>query len=514
MYTYTNNRTSGFSTIELLIAFAIFFLILPPLMMLMFGGQTATLDTALTNTGVMHVATDVRDAFAELTGDWDATFSPVTSAPYTYTTSVVDVSPCLKEIGSRADWDSEHNRTQYAAASTFIPNIDEAKKFGGGCDAFPPSDWDNPENPSGWHTSPSDLEGTQSGIDVETIDGHTYAFITTTNTSASQKDDLWIINVDDPDNPTLVAQLDTGGPGGNTKGLTDIDVVRTPSGAVYAYVVQNYEVDQLQTVDVSNPALPVLTSTISFEPHGVLVTGTDPEGRVIRYYNGRLYAGLKTTEGPELLVFSVSADPAHPSYVGKIDEAFNHTINDIAFKDGYAYLATGYDSRELMIVDISGNTPTDTGEGYNANETGGDTEDGTAIYINGDTLYLGRARVNNANEKDFYMFDISDPTDPTVIKSKRLGFSNSSTLGTPRVLDIIVQGRIGFFVTTDPTEPFTVFDVITDPDDIVVVNPLCDNSVNLTKLVEIAYKGNLVFGTNGNQASLSILRDNPDVCPL
>jgi hypothetical protein len=165
-----------------------------------------------------------------------------------------------------------------------------------------------------------------------------------------------------------------------------------------------------------------------------------------------------------------------------------------------------------MIIDISNPTPTDTERGYNASSTANDTEAATTLYLIGNKLYLGRARVSNALERDFYVFDIANPILPTLVKSKRLGIASGGSMGTPRIIDIVVHGRLGFFATTDSTKQFQVFDVTTSPTDILPVHAGCNNYTLMPKLTEIVYKDDLIYGATGNQAALSILHDRPGIC--
>ena len=90
---------------------------------------------------------------------------------------------------------------------------------------------------------------------------------------------------------------------------------------------------------------------------------------------------------------------------------------------------------------------------------------------------------------------------------------NGGSMGTPRIIDLVVQGKMGFFVTTDSAKPFQVFDVVSNSSDIIPVSN-CNNYVNLPKLTEIIYTNGYIYGANGNQAALNILRNNPNACTL
>ncbi len=529
MKTLTLQR--GFSTLEIVLAFSVGILFLSAALMIAFSdptltkrysldsGQAVGLDTILDNNGLATSTNRIGNIAASFLSNWTNTVAANTDGFYTNTPDVTDVSQCMKQFTNVTSWEALNARSRTITFGTALSNIDIARALGRGeCDPTPPSpnEWDNPTNPN-WETGPSEIDGTQTGLDVATIDGDPYAFLITSHTS--QKDDLWSIDVSDVENPTLVSSLETGGVG-FTQGLVDIDVVTTDTGT-YAYVIQNSATNQLQTIDLSNPdaLTPAdIRSTISLATYGV-VGGSDPIPKVIKHYNGRLYIGLHNTTGPELLIFSIASNPASPTYVGSITSSFNHSINDIVVNGNYAYLAikpgTGggaQATRELMIIDVSASTPVDTGFGYNANTTSNDTEGATSLYLIGSKLYMGRERVSNASERDFYVFNIQNPTSPTVIKSKRLGISTGGSMGTPRVIDMVIHGKVGFFATTDSTRPFQIFDVVSDANDITPINSSCDNYINLPKLTEIVYKDGLIYGANGNQAALNILKDEESMC--
>jgi hypothetical protein len=542
----------GFSTIELLIAFAVATLFLTGAAMLSlgssggnnssggiasvaFGAQTIGMDTSFSNHGLYQALSQIKDAIASTTEDWNVSPLPwtISDSPnptgdyrigYSQANEITDISPCIKFIESTASTTSDNDRPLTFSFGTYVSNIAEALALGGGCDPTPTGEWDNPIDPD-WKTSPADIQGTQTSVDAAIINGDLYAFVTTSQTSASQKDDLWIIDLSDIENPDVINSLETGTTTAteNTKGLNDIDVVKTSSGT-YAYVLQNTNVDQLQAIDVSDPenlSTADITDTISLQTYGVSPGGSNPIPKAITYYDDRLYIGLYTTVGPELLVFDVATDPAHPTFVGSIANSFDHSINDIVVRGDYAYLAikpgnppSGNNTKELMIIDVSGNTPTNTGKGYNAQEVAnGDTEAATTLYAIGNRLYMGRERVSNsASEKDFYVFDISSSTNPVVKKSVYLNIGTGGGLGTPRVIDLIVHGKVGFFATTDSTKPFQIFDVVSSPSGINVIDPDCSNSINTHKFIEMVYHDDLIIGANANNTEVNIFYDNPNAC--
>ncbi len=519
----------GFSTIEMLLAFTVGILFLSAALMIAFSDPTLSrqysldpsvalaIDTTLDSNALATSTNSIGSTTTSFLHNWEFLDLGNTDGFFTNASAVTDISPCTKEIIHTTSWDSGSSRSREITFGTALGSIDIARALSqSGCDPFPPSAWDDPGDP-GWHTNPSDIAGTQSGLDVATIDGTPYAFVTTTNTS--QTHDLWVVDVSDIESPEVVSSLETGGVT-NTAGLTDVTVVVNGDTA-FAYVIQNNGINQLQAIDVSDPeSLDAgdIKNTISLAAYGVATGGSnDPIPKVLTYYDGRLYIGMQTTGGPELLIFNVEGSPPSPTFVGSIANSFNHSINDIVVRGNYAYLAikpgsSAQTTKELMVIDVSGSTPVNTGYGYNASSTANDTEGATSLFIMGSKLYMGRERVSNALEKDLYVFNIADPTWPRVLKTKRLGISTGGGLGTPRVLDILVQGKLGFFATTDTSKSFQVYDMVSNPSDVIVVNPNCNNYLHLPKLIEMSYNDNLIYGATGDQATLSILYDQPSVC--
>jgi hypothetical protein len=445
----------GFSTIEILIAFGIGIMFLSASLMIAYSdphmakqyvlndGHSITLDAILDSTALATSSNMLGAIVATLREKWNSDIENTDDGLYTNTPIITDISPCTKSISNTTTWNAQHARSRNTHLESTVGSVSIARALGQGvCDPIPPSTWSSPENPH-WETSPGDITGTPTGMSYAVIQGVPYIFMTTTNTV--QSDDLWIIDVSDIENLGIVASLETGDDT-HTKGLLD-GVVVTHSDTAYAYLLQNSSTSQLVTVDVRNPLLigsPV--DVISFAPYGVNPNGSNPEGRVITYYDGRLYIGLRTTIGPEFLIFDITSNPAQPTFIGSSANSFDHSIYDITVRDDYAYLAikpgsppSGNNTRELMVMDIRSTIPRDTGGGYNATSTTNDTEGAMSLYLIGDTLYMGRERVSNVAEKDFYAFDISSSTHPVVSKSSRLGISTGGGLGVPRVTDLVVQ---------------------------------------------------------------------------
>src|SRR6185436_7642881 len=144
--------------------------------------------------------------------NWGSVTSGTTwDDPYLKATAVSDISQCLKQIGGDVSWTSEKNRGLSIGLGTLVGSIAEAKALGGGCDPFPPSAWDNPDSFSSFDTNSygasAGIKGT--GIDVLSISGTRYAFISAIHSSPAQAD-FWIVDITDPENPVFVSKYNSG----------------------------------------------------------------------------------------------------------------------------------------------------------------------------------------------------------------------------------------------------------------------------------------------------------------
>ena len=510
----------GFSTIELLITFAVGIVFLTAAMMVAYSdptlarqisldsGQAAALDVALDSSALATSTTNIGYIIEKLSKNWNATIAKVTASgknPYDVTPTITDIAPCYKEVTNVTGWNVGFgNRSHTMTFGTGLGNLSIAQALGqGGCDPTPLNDWDNPDSFGTF--DPTHINGANAGvvasaIDVRPLDGRTYAFLTSLHSSVNVPD-FWVIDVTNPDSPTYVSSLDiTNGANwpGHQAGANDLVVIGD-----YAYVLRNHNSNQLQVINISDPSNPTqINPAISFA--GVNLNGTDPQGEVIKYYNGRLYIGLHNTQGPELFVYSIIGNPAVPSFVGAIVNGFNHSIYDMVINGSYAYLAikpgTGggaQNTKELMVINIAGNTPIDTGNGYNANSGGNDTAGAMSLYLLGNNLYVGREQTNNPR-KDFFVFDVANPATPTLLGSANINQTSNSSIQT-----LFVSDHLAFLGLSKSPE-FQILDV-SNPS---APTPFgCGDLDFPQEVTDIAYSNNTIFAAVRSNDFLRILKD-------
>jgi type II secretory pathway pseudopilin PulG len=139
------NTGEGFSTVELLIALAIFVLTISGVIIAIFGSQSVVADSQ-TSTEALHKAQQQLDAALETSrSSFDTVVN--TSGSYvngiTYTTALdippTQVTQCSKQVTSRVTWTGDHSRPEKVELTTTLTNVPLMLSLGGACDTNPPS---------------------------------------------------------------------------------------------------------------------------------------------------------------------------------------------------------------------------------------------------------------------------------------------------------------------------------------------------------------------------------------
>ena len=488
----TSIQKFGFSTLELLIAFAVATIFFTGTLLVAFGGQSAGLDTTLSNRGIYTVMNQIHDAVASTTQNWGASVAPApwANAFYTQTNSVTDISQCLKFVTATTSWSSEKSRPRYVFEGTFLASTSASLVLGRNCDPFPPNDpWDSPKKlPNG--ISIASINPTD--VSVVNINGKRIAMLSSV-ASAVAKEDIDEIDITDPQNPVLLGQLNTG------KGINAVAVA-----GMYAFALQNDSTNQLQVIrlfdttkSTSDPLhyLPALITQVPLQN----VAGSFPEGRSIAYYNNKLYIGTWNNNipatSPEFLIYDVTT-PTTPTFLGSNN--VGHSINSIAIKDSNAYLATTNNTGELMVMNITNSgSPSVLGQ-Y---DFPSNTNDAEEVYVLGQYAYLGLDRATGSN-KDFLVINISNPASPSLTGSLKLNMNTSGAM----VSGISVVNGKAFVGTTDTNAEFRVLDVSNPADPKANV---CGPYNYSAKISALEYSNGYIVTANQANVALTIVYDTP-----
>ena len=393
---------SGFSTLEMLLAFAVIILSLSTVVLLVFGSQNLMADgqaneEALSKAGAMRevAAAEQRQNFPVI--------SPTQSQDANFTLSAVlqTPDPYTKQLSDQAEWSGE-GRNQGLQLATLV--TDYAEEDGTNtCDPNPSGDWTKPQiknfdfsqlinNPGGYYP-------------ISSLDAyHGKLYVTVSDTATKTTPTLFVFDISNPIQPILTASVDN-----DTKvsaGLQDIIVV---DKYAYAASASSYTRGQLQIFDISHSPQVVSTYKVPIINSG---GGSKGLGNSIFYSNGKVYLGLTKTESEQ--EFNIIDVASSTAAVFKGGYAIGNGVNDLAVRGDYAYIAhptsaSSSPQEQLTVLNISDATmPYRVSGFYDYGAIGGN---GKSVYLDGDALYLGRTASKISGTTDFipelYALDVS-----------------------------------------------------------------------------------------------------------
>lgn len=471
----------GFSTIELLIAFAVMTLSMTAVIMVAFGNQATAIDTQLAQRGLYIAQKQLEEAGASLISNFNAIESEDAAISFdsTYDTQIeiIDISPCVKEVESMSLWNRNVRELETSLKSIFV-SPKESLALGNDCQTQKSKKlWDNPVSYN--FSTPIDAGSPGSAIDTIRHNDTRYAILTTN--WENNKNTLWVIDATDPSNPQAVGGVEAT----DKLNFIDVDAYHIEStNYIYAFVASASTTAQLQIylIDITNPS----SITISRIAKARLPQLTNGVPRSIYYYDNRIYIGTQFVACPrtctpaqnnEFHIYNVST-PSSPTWQGGVN--VNHNINDIAVLGDWAYLAISDNNRELAVLQINPSKSNylvhhDTTKfGYDAP---GNT-DGQTLAVSGQYVYMGRPQ---SSSPDLFAFRASDLTHGASVTDGALSSINlesvnctykSGTLKSKACLssgkvirDIALDGQLMFLVTTEGNAEFQAWD-ISNPKDI------------------------------------------------
>ena len=406
-----NNSKSGFSTIELAIAFALICIVLVGAVSANFSAQYWGITSETANEALYKAKTTLEDLRADAKENFYQTVSsPLTiskdaSDPadasciagglcYSVKKTVTDISSCSKYVEADVEWQVKNYPTMSTNLFTYLTNSPEIIARGGDCILDEPS--------GNWiSNSPTDLgslsynPGKQfTGIDVL----HKYIY-TTSNTSPYFS--VYSIPTAIGQNPVLVsATTDIVKVLGVPVKLNALDVEEDlATGRTYAFVAVNATTKQLAVIDVTDPSTPTLSVERTLQ--NVDSSGSYPQGWHVFVYGGRLYMTTRETSGNEFHIFDIST-PTLP--IEKANYNLDRTVNDIVVRDQkisgttrrFVYLASDSNQKELSVLDVTGDVISEIGSVD------------LSLSLIGNYLYFGRQ--SNTTGPELFVFDVTDPT--------------------------------------------------------------------------------------------------------
>lgn len=237
-----------------------------------------------------------------------------------------------------------------------------------------------------------DISGTQYGLKIQTKNNYSYIV---RNGGAL---DFAVVDVTDPANPILVSSLNL------------LDAPRNISiSGNYAFISSSNNSQELQIINLSDPLSPVLLGTYN-APGNADANGADVRWPLV-------YLLRSSSAENEFLILDVSI-PGSISLLGSLN--LNDSANELIILGNYAYIASSYNIQELQVVNIISSSSPSLAGSY---DIPGNTN---ALAINGfnNTVVLGRS------DGLLYIFDVSSPSSPILLGSFNAGGAiNDISLG-------------------------------------------------------------------------------------
>jgi hypothetical protein len=459
-------RERGISTLEVLIALAIFAISISAVIAVSFNNQSLSVDAQYHNQALYLAKENMEKTRVEARQNFNAVVSTSTNdGVYLKEIIIEDLDAYKKKIISRVGWQIESLRPQKVELATILTDWknavppDSGDSGGSGVSG----DWKNPKT-----LGSVDLGPGNSATDLDVINKIVYL---TAEASAHAKPDFYVVDATDGQNPRIISSLHTG------DSLNAVD-----ASGNYAYVANKDDDAQLQIIDVNNRSNPTLVA--SFDLPGV--SGSGAIGQSMFYADSKVYVGTKKASGPEFHVIDVS-NPNSPVALGSFE--INGAVNMIYVKNNIAYIAFAGDNYELKILDVSNPAAITELNKFNAP---GDSEDGKSVYLSGNKLYLGRILGgNHANHHEFHILDVGSSTSPQNLGSKDLGADLN---------DLKIRDNLAFLGTGDSNKEFQVWDV-SDP-----ANPTLWSYFNFPQVATgIDYESNIVYISVRSNDALRII---------
>ncbi len=396
-------KQKGFSTLEMMIAFALMLIALSGAISAAFSAQYWSITSQTSNEALYKAKTNLEILRANAKGDfYTATsthFHPDNCVAgqlcYYSETKVSDLSNCSKYATTQISWKVTGYPTTTTSLATNLTNVDEAVRLGGDCLLNQPAgSWDThvPVSSGELNFNPGKKF---SGLDIL----HKKIYVIATSTPYFMVYDIPNTNIS---NPTPIGSIN-----GDGKQLNAIDTYEDLStGRKYAFVAENSTSLQLGVIDITDSNNPEMVKEISLS--GITSPGTLSEGWRIFAYGGRLYITCRDTAGHEFHIFNINI-PTQPSEIGDGYE-LTRTITDMVIREQtingavhrFAFLASSADTKELSVLDITNDI---VSEIISVDLPG--SADAKSIFILGNTLYLGRE--NNTSGPELYAFDATNP---------------------------------------------------------------------------------------------------------
>ncbi len=452
----------GQTTLEALIALAIFVVTIATVATVYFGSQSAVVDARLNNQALYLARQDLEEARAAARDDFDSLVSSqTTTGLYLRETIVEDLSTYNKKVTSRVSWQIDPLRPQEVTLVTHITDWKSVVPIAGSCNPGPLSgNWTAPQV-----IGSGDLGPGNQGTDV--VVSLPYVYVSGT-ASASAKPDIFVFDVSNPASPQLVASRDTGPRGINSLFLK----------GNYLYAASSNDSKELIIFDISNPVNITEIGSINLEGSA--------GGLSVSAFSNVAAVGRREGSTAELYFIDVS-NPALPAVITSFETGGD--VNDLNATETRLYAAIKKDNRDLGIFNISSPTNPTLVVYHDIAEA----DDALSIAFQKPRyVFLGD------EEDNFFILEIVDDLTVTIRSVFEIP-------GDGDIYDMVcVQGDLAFLATKESNQEFSIVN-IEDFD-----NPVQYGFLNFPQLATgIDFAENKIFMSVRSNDALKIITSGP-----
>ena len=433
------NSSRGGILLEAILAIAILMLALTGIIGISLGGLTSTLrgeDQLEANAIVqetLEAARSVRDfdwknltagvhGLSDAAGYWELSGTSSTVGDYTRRITVTDVDAATKDVVARVEWQpfaGTNNAIEIINRFTTWLNILWTQTLeadfnagtrnstlvtntaGGEVALEQRADFVN----AGVYAT-HDFPGGGDITDISTV-GNILYLVTTNDGTGKEFASVDISNVSNE----IITDLNTLELG--------VQANKLAISNGYAYIATNSSSEEVMIVRLSD-----FTKVNHIDISG----SENPLG--IAIVNNTLYVTKKKSSSKEFYAYNISnPESSIGSPIGSAE--LGADCNDIAVSNGYAYVTTNSDSKELIVVRLS-----DYSAVNSVDLPGG--QDATSIQVSGTTAYIGRYKGGN---NEFYSLNIALP-ESNITTNGSIDFGDDET-----VVDLAASGNTAYIAT-------------------------------------------------------------------
>ena len=221
--------------------------------------------------------------------------------------------------------------------------------------------------------------------DVYELNGLAY-LVTENNPSGAE---FYILDVNDIYTPFQLSSLNIGA-----------SVTSVVAQDNYAYLSTKKDDGELQIIDVNNRYAPFMAATYNLPSNDNAQDVVVNENELYIIQDDKLYS------------FSI-VSPTSPQLLDSID--VDDKATELFLSENNIYIATEEDDKELQIIDVT--NPANL-QAIGEYDLPGNLK-GTDVYVRGTRAYISTQ--NNGSEPEFFIFEISDPSEPVFIGSFEVG---------------------------------------------------------------------------------------------